>query len=54
MSLSLPIDQVLSKRRKVVKDMCNQLEIKARLEAKGEEWAPFRPAVDAFLTLVLI
>eukprot|EP00966_Prymnesium_polylepis_P053162 1230381-Prymnesium_polylepis.1 len=56
---SLTIDQVLSKRQKVVADMCTQLALKARQKAQTEEWALLRTggnekedvptAVEAFL-----
>ena len=56
----MPWLQVLSKRRKVVADMCEQLAVKARQVAQSDEWDAFRgdgddakegvpAAVDAFL-----
>ena len=39
---SLTMDQVLSKRRKVVADMCEQLEISTRTEAVTDAWAPLK------------
>ena len=35
---SLTIDQVLSKRRKVVSDMCEQLDLRARSQAQTDAW----------------
>ena len=48
---ALTLEQVLSKRRKVVEDMCEQLAIRARHAAQLDEWAILLPskAVDAFL-----
>ena len=37
---------MLGKRRKVVRDMCEQLASKARLEAEGEAWAVLRRGAD--------
>ena len=42
--------QVLSKRRKVVGDMCEQLAIKARAEAQSHEPSPHDAAVNGALT----
>ena len=47
---ALTLEQVLSKRRKVVEDMCEQLAIKARHAAQLDEWGTLpSDAVDAFL-----
>ena len=39
---SLTLEQVLSKRRKVVMDMCEQLVLRARLEARSARWRVLR------------
>ena len=36
---ALTLEEVLGKRRKVVRDMCEQLAARARLVAEGEAWA---------------
>ena len=36
---ALTLEQVLGKRRKVVRDMCEQLAARARHEAEGDAWA---------------
>ena len=35
---ALTLEQVLGKRKKVVGDMCDQLEARARQEARSDEW----------------
>ena len=41
---ALTLEEVLGKRRKVVKDMCDQLALKARHDAQGESWSDLRTA----------
>ena len=44
---SLTIDQVLSKRRKVVVDMCDQLRLKFSQDTTGTLWSTVNAAVPA-------
>ena len=39
---ALTLEEVLGKRRKVVKDMCDQLALKTRHDAQGESWRSLR------------
>ena len=41
---ALTLEEVLGKRRKVVKDMCDQLAVKERHDAQGESWRALRTA----------
>ena len=41
---ALTLEEVLGKRRKVVKDMCDQLAVKERHDAQGESWRVLRTA----------
>ena len=41
---ALTLEEVLGKRRKVVKDMCDQLAVKTRHDAQGESWRALRTA----------
>lgn len=41
---ALTLEEVLGKRRKVVKDMCDQLAVKARQGAQGGSWSVLRTA----------
>ena len=43
---ALTLEEVLGKRRKVVRDMCEQLALRARHAAAGEAWAVLRRGAD--------